>query len=69
MKYNQDDFDLWVDLYVNKKMSIDKIVLQVKASKRAIHKKLKELGLTRTLSESQKGRVPYNKGQVGQQIA
>ena len=69
MKYNQDDFDLWVDLYVNKKMSIDKIVLQVKASKRTIHKKLKELGLTRTLSESQKGRVPYNKGQVGQQIA
>jgi hypothetical protein len=70
---NQEDPELWYDLYVNKRLSIDQIVEQVNAdgnfvSKGTVYTTLKELGVIRTYSESRKGKIPWNKGLVGQQV-
>jgi hypothetical protein len=61
-KYNQEDWDEWVDLYVNHKLSCREIARETNSKPSAVQKKMKELGLTRNASECQKGKPSGFKG-------
>lgn len=61
-KYTQEDWDKWVDLYVNHKLSYRAVARETNSKSGAVIKKLHELGVTRNASESQKGKPSGFKG-------
>lgn len=67
-KYSNSDHSWWNLLYIEKKLSCQKISNITKVPVSTIKKHLKKQNLLRTISESQIGRVPWNKGFKGQQI-
>ena len=68
IKYSDEDKKLWEEMYKSG-LSSHEISRQLNISKSTIYKHLKECGITRTWSEWQKGKEPWNKGIKGAQVA
>jgi hypothetical protein len=69
MTYKKEDRDLWEKKYVEEGKSLLQIGQELNVSIPTIQKELKKRGVMRPSTIGVKGRVPWNKGKKGQQIA
>lgn len=67
-KYSDEDKKLWEDMYICG-LSSHEIAKQLNISKSTVYKHLQKCGITRSWSEWQKGKEPWNKGLKGAQVA
>jgi hypothetical protein len=68
-KYNQKDWDLWKQKYVEENKTLQEISNELNVNVHTISKKLNELGVMRSNDIGVFGRKPWNKGLKGEQDA
>jgi hypothetical protein len=69
MAYKKEDRDLWEKKYVDEGKSLLQISQELNVSPKTIQKELRKRGVMRPSTIGVKGRIPWNKGKKGQQIA